>query len=256
MASKISAQLYTVRDACQNARDFANAVQRVAEIGYESVQLSGHGKDITPLQIKEACDAAGVDIIATHVPFEMMRENLEATVEMHRIFECTYAGIGGAPKEAQESGSTWSDFAKEASEVAAAMAEHGLVFVYHNHSHELEKFEDGRTALQILLEDGDPDYFMFEPDVYWLQHGGASPVAWLRLMGERAPIIHFKDMTMHGREQVFAEIGEGNLDWEGIVAACEEIGAEYYIVEQDRCERDPFESLKISFDNMKAMGIE
>lgn len=255
MASKISAQLYTVRDACQNAGDFADAVKRVADIGYESVQLSGHGKDITTEQLREACDAAGLDIIATHVPFDMMRDDLEGTVAMHEILGCRYAGIGGAPKEAQESGATWSDFAKEASEVAKAMAEHGLVFVYHNHSHELEKF-DGRTAMQIMMEDGDPEYFKFEPDVYWLQAGGASPVAWLRMMGDRAPIIHFKDMTMHGRDQVFAEIGEGNLDWEGIVAACEEIGAEYYIVEQDRCERDPFESLKISFDNMKAMGIE
>ena len=256
MASKIAAQLYTIRDACQTADEFFESVQRVADMGYESCQLSGHGKEITPDQIKEACDAAGLNICATHVPFDMMRDDLEGTVEMHKLFECTYAGIGGAPKEAQENAQTWSDFAKEASEVAEAMAEHGLVFVYHNHSHELEKYEDGRTALQIMMEDGDPEYFMFEPDVYWLQHGGASPVAWLKKMGERAPVIHFKDMTMHGREQVFAEIGEGNLDWDGIVAACEEIGAEYYIVEQDRCERDPFESLKISFDNMKAMGIE
>ena len=256
MASKIAAQLYTVRDACQTAEDFAETVKRVREMGYESAQLSGHGKEISDEFIKEACDAAGLKICATHVPFEMMRDDLEGTVALHRLYDCKYAGIGGAPDYARESGAGWSAFAKEASEVAKAMAAEGLVFVYHNHSHELEKFEDGRTAMQIMFEDGDPDYFMFEPDVYWLQHGGASPVAWLKKMGKRAPIIHFKDMTMKGREQLFAEIGEGNLDWPGIVAACEAIGAEYYIVEQDRCQRDPFESLKISFDNMKAMGIQ
>ena len=256
MASKIAAQLYTVRDACQTAEDFAETVKRVREMGYESAQLSGLGKEISGEFIKEACDAAGLKICATHVPFEMMRDDLEGTVALHRLYDCKYAGIGGAPAEARENGATWSAFAKEASEVAKAMAAEGLVFVYHNHSHELEKFEDGRTAMQIMFEDGDPDYFMFEPDVYWLQHGGASPVAWLKKMGKRAPIIHFKDMTMKGREQLFAEIGEGNLDWPGIIEACEEIGAEYYIVEQDRCQRDPFESLKISFDNMKAMGIQ
>ncbi len=255
MASKIAAQMYTVRQTCQTAEEMARSLQRIADIGYESVQLSGHGKEITDEQIKQACDAAGLTICATHVPFEMMRDDLERTVAMHKLFECRYAGIGGAPREAQESAETWSAFAREASEVARAMAEHGLVFVYHNHSHELARFGE-RTALQILLEDSDPEYFMFEPDTYWLQHGGASPVAWLKLMGKRAPVVHFKDMAMRGREQLFAEIGEGNLDWPGILDACEEIGAEYYIVEQDTCQRDPFESLKISFDNLKAMGVE
>ncbi len=255
MASKIAAQMYTVREFCQTAEDMAQSLQKVADIGYESVQLSGHGKEITPEEIADACDAAGIAVCATHIPFERMRDDLDAVVAEHRLWDCRYAGIGGAPAEYRESAETWSAFAREASEVAKTMAEHGLIFVYHNHSHELQKFGD-RTALAILYEDSDPDYFMFEPDVYWLQHGGASPVAWLKMMGERAPVIHFKDMTMAGREQLFAEIGEGNLDWKGIVAACEDIGAEYYIVEQDTCQRDPFDSLKISFDNMKAMGIE
>ncbi len=201
------------------------------------------------------CDDAGVAICATHVSYESMRDDLEGVVAMHRLYDCTYAGIGGAPREERESADTWSAFAAEASEVAKAMAGHGLVFVYHNHSRELEKFGD-RTALEILLEDGAPEYFMFEPDTYWLQHGGASSVAWLRLMGSRAPVVHFKDMAMRGREQLFAEIGEGNLDWPGILEACEEIGAEYYIVEQDTCQRDPFESLAISFENLKAMGVD
>ena len=38
-----------------------------------------------------------------------------------------------------------------------------------------------------------------------------------------------------------AEVGEGNLEWPAIIAACG---------------RDPFESLKISLENLKAMGLE
>jgi len=52
-----------------------------------------------------------------------------------------------------------------------------------------------------------------------------------------------------------AEVGEGNLNWPRIVAACKKAGVEWYIVEQDTCERDPFESLAISLRNIKAMGI-
>ncbi len=56
----------------------------------------------------------------------------------------------------------------------------------------------------------------------------------------------------------FAEIGEGNLNWEEIIKACVETDVRWYVVEQDSTcsDRGIFESIKISFDNMKLMGIE
>ena len=38
---KIGAQLYTVRDYCQNLDDFAVTLEKVAKIGYTAVQISG-----------------------------------------------------------------------------------------------------------------------------------------------------------------------------------------------------------------------
>ncbi|MGD9496515.1 MAG: sugar phosphate isomerase/epimerase family protein [Armatimonadota bacterium] len=256
MASKIAAQMYTVRHACHTAEGLAQSLQRIADIGYESVQLSGHGSEITPEQIKSAADAAGIAICATHIPYERMRDDLDGVVAEHELYGCRYPGIGGLPAAYREAGASgYSSFAREASAVARRMAERGLIFVYHNHSFELEKFGD-RTGLQILYEDSDPEYFMSELDTYWLQHGGACPVVWINRLAGRAPVIHFKDMAMRGREQLFAEIGEGNLCWPEIIEACENAGTEYYIVEQDTCQRDPFESLEISFNNLKAMGVE
>jgi sugar phosphate isomerase/epimerase len=58
------------------------------------------------------------------------------------------------------------------------------------------------------------------------------------------------------REQRFAEIGEGNLNWPAIMQAAQESGVEWYLVEQDRSyERDPFESLAISYRNLKSWGF-
>jgi sugar phosphate isomerase/epimerase len=57
-------------------------------------------------------------------------------------------------------------------------------------------------------------------------------------------------------KQYYAEVGSGNLDWPDIIAACREIEAKYYIVEQDICPGNSLDSVKISYDNMRAMGLE
>ena len=54
---------------------------------------------------------------------------------------------------------------------------------------------------------------------------------------------------------VISTVGPYALYGEPLVAACVEAGTERYIVEQDTCQRDPFESLAISFHNLKAMGL-
>ena len=51
------------------------------------------------------------------------------------------------------------------------------------------------------------------------------------------------------------------MNFAGILAACQRIGVEWYAVEQDICQRDPFESLAISYRNLPAddgfdVGIE
>mgnify|MGYP001534813436 CR=1 FL=1 len=45
---KTGAQLYTVRLFTQTVPDFRETMRRVAEIGYETVQMSATGSEITP----------------------------------------------------------------------------------------------------------------------------------------------------------------------------------------------------------------
>jgi sugar phosphate isomerase/epimerase len=35
------------------------------------------------------------------------------------------------------------------------------------------------------------------------------------------PVIHIKDKEMAGNDPVMAPIGEGNLDWDSLIPACE-----------------------------------
>ena len=251
-ASQLAAQLYTVRDFTNTPAEIATTMKKVKQLGYDAVQCSALGT-IDAHELKRIVDGEGLTICATHTDYERMRDEPQAVIDEHNLWGCKHAAIGGLPQEYRNA-EGYARFAEEASEVAKQLAEGGLIFSYHNHSFELERF-NGRTGLEILYEDSDPKYFNSELDTYWIQHGGGDPAAWIRELKGRAYIVHLKDMAMDDRTQLFAEVGEGNLNWPAILDACKEAGVEWYIVEQDTCQRDPFESLGISLRNLKEMGI-
>jgi sugar phosphate isomerase/epimerase len=61
-------------------------------------------------------------------------------------------------------------------------------------------------------------------------------------------IVHYKDMALLSTgEQVFAEVGAGNLNWPAIIDATLQTNVPWIVVEQDRCRRDPFASLTMSY---------
>jgi len=252
---KLTAQLYTVRDFVKTAEEFDVSMRKVREIGYTAVQVSGIGP-IPHETVKATVDKYGLTICITHVAFEYLQNDLAAAIAQHRLWECPNVAVGSMPAKYREAGEAgFKAFAKDATEVGRKLADAGFTFSYHNHSFEFVRFGK-RTGLDIIYEESDPRYLQAEIDTYWIQHGGGDPSAWIKRMKNRMPVVHFKDMVMHEGQQTMAEIGEGNLNWPGILAACEEAGVEWYAIEQDRCLRDPFESLKISYDNLRAMGVE
>ena len=141
------------------------------------------------------------------------------------------------------------------STAAKTLAAAGISLSYHHHAFELERFGK-TTGLEILLSHADASV-LAEFDTYWLQAGGGDAAGWIARYAGRQKLIHLKDMVGGKNNQsLMAEIGEGNLSWPAILAAAKKAGVEWYIVEQDECQRDPFESLKISLDNLRAMGLQ
>lgn len=253
--SKIGLQLYTVRDKMGSPDDIAKTLEAVAKIGYKNVEACGW-ESVGAAEFRRMCDANGLSVCSTHYSFQIMQDDIARAIDEHQIVGAKYCGIGGLPGEYRESAETYTKFAKLATEIGLKLQEAGMAFSYHNHSFELAKY-DGKTALDIMIDNSCGECFKNELDLYWVQHGGGSPVAWINKLGSRAPLTHWKDMAITAdMQQFFIEVGEGNLDWQGILAACIANNVEYYIVEQDVCPGDSLESVALSFNNMKAMGID
>lgn len=259
MASQLAAQMYTLRDFTKTPADIAKTLSRVKKMGFDAVQLSALGP-IAPEELAKILKNEGLTCCATHTNPERMKNETQAVIDEHRQWGCSYTAIGGFFPFRDGAGGdvtaeTWTNFATDYNSTAAKFAGSGISIGYHNHSHELIKYGRG-TAMDILLERLDKSVWM-EIDTYWITHGGGDPAAWIKRVSGRIPCVHLKDMGINAkREQYMMEVGEGNLNWAAVLAACKAAGVKWYIIEQDTCYRDPFESLSISLKNCKSLGLQ
>lgn len=266
--TQLAAQLFTIRDFTKTQDDFAASMAKIRAIGYRAVQISTLG-DIPDAAVKRICDDNGLTICNTHASVERLQSDPDAVIEQHRLWNCRHVAIGGMPHQYRDSEAGFRRFAEIANKIGETLAAAGLSFSYHNHSFEFIKF-GAKSGLALIFDETDPRYVQAELDTYWIQHGGADPIAWIERMNGRMPVIHLKDMVMLPPlsksppnelggdlrpQQAMAEVGEGNLNFVGILDACKRIGVEWYAVEQDFCQGDPFESLAISLRNLRAMGL-
>lgn len=257
MPTQLALQMYTLREFCKTAADIASTLKRVREIGYEAVQLSGLGP-IDHAELVRIVHGEGLTCCATHLPIDKLEADPQRVIEEHGNLRCEYTAIGGffgKPYSAE----AWRGFVSRYNAVAQKYASSALKLGYHNHSHELMRFPEfgGDTVLAMLLRELHPSVWM-EIDTYWIQHGGGDPAAWIDAVAGRIPCVHLKDMIVTGTTEskvAMAEVGEGNLNWPAILAACRRAGVRWYIIEQDTCQRDPFESVAISLRRARAMGL-
>ena len=250
----LGAQLYTVRAFTQTLEGVAETLAKVADIGYRAIQISGFGP-VDPAEVAKLVQEHELTVAATHMGWDRFLHDLDEVIEIHKLWKCAHPAVGGLPGE-YYSVEGLKRFLDELAPIAGRLAEEGMDFSYHNHNHEFIRYGE-KTWLEMLYEWADPGMLKAEIDTYWIQAGGGDPAAWVRKCAGREPLLHLKDMAIApGREQRFAEIGEGNLNWAAILQAAKEGGVEWYLIEQDNCyERDPFESLAISYHNLRKMGL-
>ena len=249
---KSGAQFYTIREFCKTPEALAESMRKVADIGYTTIQLSGVC-EYDAQWMKEQLAATGLECVVTHIGAAKLQEQPDKVCADHKIFGCSNVGLGYfdfrkmAPEEA------YPQFLELYKPVAKKIKDNGLYFMYHNHDGEFKTYE-GQTILRRIAQDFSPEELGIIVDTYWVQKGGANPAEYIRELAGRVPCIHLKDYA-YGAEM--AVVGEGNINFQAVIAAAEDAGTQYLLVEQDDCHgEDPFECLKRSYQNLRALGVE
>ncbi|MBC2593190.1 sugar phosphate isomerase/epimerase [Ruficoccus amylovorans] len=263
MTPKTAVQMYTVREHTLTAADLSQTLKKISDIGYTAVQVScvgamnGDAPEVDAKTARRMLDDNGLKCIATHRAWESLADNLQAEIDFHHTLGCDYIALGGVPAAYGDTVEGYRRFIAESRSVVDGLKAAGIQFGLHNHSKELFRpVKGGPSLLDIMIDDTAQDV-MLELDLYWLDNAGTNCERILERCHGRVPVIHLKDKEVSEptNETRMAPIGEGNLDWDHIIPACEAAGVRWYAVEQDQCFRDPFDCLKSSYEYLSGKGL-
>lgn len=250
---KLGIQLYTLRDFIKTAEDFDKTLCELSKEGVSIIQISAIGP-IPQLKVKEIVEKYSMDVCVTHTGFDRMKAETQAVIDEHKMIGCDCIGLGSMPDEYRKSLASVRRFIKEAEAVGKKCFENGCRFAYHNHDFEFKTvLEDGRTIMQVLLEETNPDYFWFIPDTAWIQIGGKDPTLFLEKLKGRVKVCHFKDYVKSDNECgfKFTELGKGEVDIPACYRKLKEMGIPYAVYEHDTdWQKSAMQSCKDSYRYM------
>jgi sugar phosphate isomerase/epimerase len=244
----IALQMYTVRD--EAAKDFTGTLKQVAGIGYKAIELAGMHK-LSATALKAVLDDLGLKVIGNHVPMQDLENNLSRVFDENHTLANKYIVMPWLPEERRKTAQDWIALAQSLNAIGAKCQTEGFQLCYHNHDFEFQTF-GGQVAYDLIFSRVDPKNVHTEIDVYWVRYAGKDAVAMIRRFAGRVPLIHIKDMTK-ATPHTFAEIGEGIIDFKPIFEVSQSSGVQWYVVEQDACNRPALESIRISWRNLQRL---
>ncbi|MBC8009276.1 MAG: sugar phosphate isomerase/epimerase [Burkholderiales bacterium] len=266
MIPQITVQLYSVRDLAK--ADYAGTIRAIAETGFGCVEPAGY-PGTTAKDAAKLFKDLGLKAPSAHIGLPI-GDNKNAIIEEALLMGHQYL-ITGCPPKFQEHYTSLDNvkaMAELYSQAAANLAPHGLQIGYHNHDWDLVEI-DGRRSYQVFLENT-PDTVLYEADVFWVARAGLDPAAFIREIGARGKVLHFKDgivskeatfreaTTESGKIMVsdaipFRAAGTGQVN---LLAASQAVRhAEYIAVELDSFAGDMMQAIQDSYRYLTANKI-
>lgn len=243
---KIALQLYSLRDSAKD--DFLGTIKKAADMGYDGIEFAGyfgHSAD----QVKSALDDLGVACSGAHVALDQFGdENFQATVDYHLAIGCPYPIIPWLPEEKRNSPEAALAVSAELTKISEKLRPFGLKTGFHVHDGDVKPLANGQSAWDIIAANT-PDDFILQYDTCNGANGGADPLQPILDHPGRGASIHLKGYPAG------TPVGEGDLDWPTIIAACQNVAkAEWIVLEHETyIDMTPEECCQRCLDNTRKL---
>ena len=271
---KVGIQLYSLRDAME--KDMDATLKAVKDMGYDYVEFAGYfGKSAE--EVKDILDKYGLEAVSVHQVIELFEEEGQKAVDYLKTLGVKYSAIPWYSVD--EFTSNWDTTMEKFKNVSKLLKDNDIKLMYHNHDFEFNKI-DGEYILDKLYATLPKGVIMPQLDTCWVHYAGVNPSDYIKKYSGRIEVLHLKDFVCEklGGGPVYAlidedgneidkgskedngfklvPVGSGIQDWPSILAAAEDAGVEYVIVEQDTSvDRDPMDAAKMSREYLRTLGI-
>jgi sugar phosphate isomerase/epimerase len=223
-------QLYTLRSLPLTER-----CRPVADAGFEGVEPVGLSERSTD------CAALGLGVPAVHVGVGVIDADPGGVVEQVQAVG-TDTVVVPIVDEAAFAPTAVEGTAARLDALAGRVEAAGGRLLYHNHEFEFGSVEESEeTPFERVV--AATTRLGFELDVGWATAAGADPVSLLERFGARIPLVHLKDVRVESdapRGGVPVDLGAGDVDLAGVLAAAAEADVEWVVFEHD----DPAEPVR------------
>ena len=246
----IGLQLYSLRDLVKE-EGIQKVLETAAKMGYKNLETASYdnGKiyGVAPSEFKKMVNDLGMKCTSAHLGQAFTKEKeaevmawWDKAIEAHHQLGTTFMiqpWMSTNDKTTLDDIKMYCDYFSQVGQKAKAA---GITFGYHNHDFEFRKI-DNQLIYDVMLDNVDKNNVCFEMDVYWVQHGGGDPVAYLKNRPDQFKAIHIKDEK---------EIGaSGKMNFEPIFNQMYANGIQDWYVEVEAyTNNDPVASVQQSYD--------
>ncbi len=273
---------------------YQRVLDEIADTGYTGIDLGPWGYLPTdPAVLRPELDQRGLTLLSAYVPINFADPAaLEAgeaqalrtaslLAKMQAITVVLADDSGKVPELVQRAGrrvgsilsrDQWDVYAAGVNRVARRIFdEYGLKVVFHHHC---AGYVETPEETRHLMDRADADLVGLCLDTGHWHYGGGDAVKAIDEYGTRVRYLHFKDCDPGIRQLaieekmdyfaamaagVFCELGQGEVDFPGVIASANRLGYDgWAVVEQDVLTDDldtPKQSARRNRDYLKSLGL-
>lgn len=216
------------------------ACRKMKALGANTLQLQWIDPAVPIEAIHRALAENGLRSVSVQDLYVLVAENFDYYTALNATTGGQWLCVSRIP-ENRKSPAGLDIFAQELRKMEKQLENMGQKLCFHPVTADFTALPD-RNAVEYLLETL-PELSLCL-DLYHLNRNCDDMPGFLRRYAGRICMVHFKD----SRDGKLVPAGQGDTNWDGVVAACLETRVPYAFVEQETWDRDPYDCLKEALD--------
>ena len=246
---KTGIQVSSLRPLLTTAGEVRIAFERMAALGCGCVQLQWIDPEVPIPVIADAMKKHNMKSLGTQDFYVTVMENLGYYVNLNAATSGKWLTVSRIPERCK-SPEGLDIFAAELTALQEKLDPLGQRLCLHPVSADFTAVP-GMNAVEYLM--GQLPWLELCLDLYHLDKNCDHMPDFIRRYTGRVPMVHFKDH----RDGVLVPAGQGQVNWQGVAAACLDAGVQYGLAEQESWDRDPYDCLSeaISWIRQERLNI-